>query len=129
MATVTTTISVSYEDAAGNIRTFGVPLKERTPATAKVSLLTQTITTGADTNLNFGDISSPSEIGVKNLDPTNYVTIKDNSDVAVAVLRPDTNSDGNGGCLFISEPGSNMSSPSARANTGSCEIEVFAASI
>ncbi len=129
MATVTTTVSVTYEDDAGNQRTFGVPLKERTPATAKVSLLTQTITTGADTNLNFGDISSPSEIGVKNLDPTNYVTIKDDNNVAVAILRPDTNSDGNGGCLLISEPGSNMSSPSARANTGSCEIEVFAVSI
>lgn len=129
MAVVTTTVSISFEDDAGNVRTFGVPLRERTPATAKVSLLTQTITTGADTNLNFGDISSPSEIGVKNLDPTNYVTIKDNNDVAVAILRPDTNEDGNGGCFVMSEPGSNMTSPTARANLGSCDIEVFAASI
>jgi hypothetical protein len=129
MAKVTTTVSVSFEDDAGNVRTFGVPLRERTPATAKSSFLQQTITTGADTNLNFGDVSSPSEIAVKNLDPTNYVTIKDNNDVAVAILRPDTNSDGNGGSLIISEPGSNMTSPSARANAGPCTIEVFAASI
>lgn len=126
MAKVTTTISVSFEDAAGNVRTFGVPLRERTPATPTYSLLTQTITTGADTNLNFGDISAPSEICVKNLDPTNYVTIKDNNDVAVAILRPDTNSDGNGGSMVLSEPGSNMTSPSARANSGACKIEVFA---
>ena len=129
MATVTTTISVSYEDAAGNIRTFGVPLRERTPATAKMSAVVQTITTGADTNLNFGDISSVAELLVVNLDPTNYVTIKDNSDVAVAILRPDTNSDSNGGAYFNSEPGSNMTSPSARANTASCDILVVAVSI
>ncbi len=75
--------------------------------------------------INLGGVSSPTGLFLRNLDPTNYVDVKVGTSGAIfARLAPDTNSDGKGGFVCLSNLGSGAQVPYAISNSGACRILV-----
>lgn len=119
---VTLSASVEYNDGVRSTDA-SIASRQQTSAGKKFSegildvLVTETV-------IPKGDVTSLGAVWLKNLDPTNIITIKDAAaGHVIAVLDPDINADGKGGFYLVSKQGSAAQVPVAIATSATCRME------
>lgn len=123
---LTSSVSIEFDNDLQSL-SLSVSNRKLTSADPNAVQLLQEIGTSEEV-INLGGLASLGSFMVKNLDPTNYVTVKSGlSGTVLAVLKPDLNGDGTGGWFACDYAGSGMQAPAAVANTAECRIAVFAA--
>ena len=110
--------NLAYSDANGVKTELGQPSLQQDVTTKVVHRGTQSIPT-SDTAINKGAVSALGKYAIKNLDPTNFVTIKDAAaGKVIGVIKP-------GGDLMTGYAGSDFQNPVAIADTAACLIDVL----
>jgi hypothetical protein len=115
---LTINITAAYSDADGVADEFNAANFIKSLSTKLLHRLKQSVTT-SPVALNLGGISSPGYVGLKNLDPTNYVSVLDASNGSERVRL-----DPNGGPALL-KLGSAMLAPYLQANTATCLVEII----
>lgn len=120
------TAGFTFDDGQESVVTAAVLRRFQNITTKRPSRIVQGIpTTAAGTEIALGSAAAlGGAILVVNLDPTNFVTIYRTTGPihAIAILRPDTDSDGNGGFWMCTALGADLLAPYAVADTATCDI-------
>lgn len=120
-------VSFAYEDSLGVLMRWGVTNRKRNSTARQVASVVQSVGTSEEALL-LGDTTAPFSLGIRNLDPTNFVNVKVATGGAIfARLDPDTNQDGTGGWLYLARAGSGAQAPFVIADTAACRVEVLTA--
>ena len=115
---VSLSANVAYSDANGVKTELGQPSLQQ-DVTTKVTHRGQQSVPTADTAINKGAVASLGYYMLVNLDPTNFVTVKDAAaGKVIGVLKP-------GGGFMAGYAGSDFQNPVAVADTAACLIDVL----
>lgn len=123
------TVGATYEDSRGVTRSFPTVTAKFTSTLAnrKPYSVVQTVGFAVEEALLLGDLAGTEikALIIRNLDPTNYVQLRQATGAAAfARLPPDTNQDGTNIPAVIPWD-AGTTAPFVIANTAICQIEIY----